>query len=172
MVFDVLGCQGFDLRGVTLAERRRVLAALLPHSELLRPVEVLPERGREFFELVSQANLEGSVAKNSESTYSSGRSTQWRKIKTVREDLFVIGGWTDPAGGRKHLGALLLGIYADDQLHFVGRVGAGFDVGLLQSIRLQLQPLQTEDSPFRQYSRELADAHWRNVKIFGRAADP
>ncbi len=160
MVFDVLACQGFDLRGVTLAERRRILAALLPQSELLRSVEVLPERGHEFFELVSQANLEGIVAKNSESTYSSGRSTQWRKIKTTREDLFVIAGWTDPAGGRKHLGALLLGIYQDDQLHFVGRVGGGFDEGLLQSIHQQLQPLQAEDSPFQKFPKELADAHW------------
>ena len=160
MVFDVLACQGFDLRSVTLAERRRVLAALLPHNELIRPVEVLSERGREFFELVSQAKLEGVVAKHNESTYSIGRSTQWRKIKTVQEDFFAIGGWTEPAGGRKYLGALLLGVYEGEQLHFVGRVGGGFNESRLRSIHQQLQPLQAEASPFQHYPKEVADAHW------------
>jgi ATP-dependent DNA ligase len=50
----------------------------------------------------------------------------WRKSKCLNRHEFVVVGWTDPAGSRPHLGALLLGYYDDDgKLIYAGRVGTG-----------------------------------------------
>ena len=85
-MFDLLGCEGYDLRGVTLAERKKTLRTLLPRSERVRYVDSLSEQGEAFFRQVCQEDLEGIVAKDLNSTYRSGqRSRRWLKIKCRRE---------------------------------------------------------------------------------------
>jgi bifunctional non-homologous end joining protein LigD len=69
------------------------------------------------------------------------RSQYWLKVKVHQEDEFVIGGFTAPAGSRKYFGALLLGAYDDGKLHFVGKVGTGFDEDTLSSLYHKLRPL-------------------------------
>ena len=48
------------------------------------------------------------------STSRAGASPDWRKLKLVRHQTCVIGGWTEPRGSRPFFGALLLGVYDDD----------------------------------------------------------
>ena len=56
------------------------------------------------------------IAKHAESTYKSGkRSPEWRKLKIVQEQEFVMGGWTEPRQTRAYFGALLLGVYRDEE---------------------------------------------------------
>ena len=50
----------------------------------------------------------------------------WIKLKLHLEQEFVIGGYTDPEGGRKCFGSLLVGFYEGKNLKFAGRVGTGF----------------------------------------------
>ena len=68
------------------------------------------------------------VAKKRDSTYQPGRRSQsWIKDKLWRTQEVVIGGWRAGEGGRTSgIGALLIGVPADDGLHFAGRVGTGF----------------------------------------------
>jgi bifunctional non-homologous end joining protein LigD len=66
------------------------------------------------------------IGKRAGSKYDSKRSGVWIKIKLYEQGSFVVGGYTQPGGERKHLGALLVGVYRDGKLRFAGRVGTGF----------------------------------------------
>src|SRR5207247_2478959 len=74
-----------------------------------------------------KAGLEGVVAKRADARYLGGRRTEWRKIKCVKRQEFVIGGYTDPKGTRAGLGAVHLGVYDGDALVYAGRAGSGLD---------------------------------------------
>ncbi len=160
MVFDVLGCEGYDLRGATLRDRRRVLKALIPGNSSICLVEVLPGQGQEFWELVRSRGLEGIVAKQSSSTYQSRRTSGWLKIKCSHEKSFVVGGWAPASGGRRHFASLAVGRLEEGQLRFCGRVGSGFDESRLAEIQALLRPLETVKSPFKDTPKELAGARW------------
>jgi ATP-dependent DNA ligase len=55
----------------------------------------------------------------------------------------VVVGWTDPAGSRSHIGALLLGYYTEDgRLHYAGRAGTGITAKELKRLAGVLAPLQ------------------------------
>jgi bifunctional non-homologous end joining protein LigD len=60
----------------------------------------------------------------------------------------VIGGYTQPAGERKHLGALLVGVYENGKLKFAGRVGTGFSDKLLKALWVELNKIAVKDCPF------------------------
>src|SRR5262249_2357935 len=95
------------------------------------------------------------------STYQTGRrSTSWLKIKTEQRQEAVIGGFTDPGGGRKYFGALLLGVYQGKQLFYVGHVGTGFSEKLLRDIHRVLEPLVQSAGPFKVKPPSNAPAHW------------
>ena len=132
--FDLLYLDGYDLRGVALAERRELLQAVVAPGGVLRISEVFPGAGDELLEAAREHGLEGVVAKHASSVYESRRSREWVKIKIVGEQEFVIGGFTAPQGGRDHFGALVLGVYDDGELRWVGNVGTGFDQKLLASL--------------------------------------
>ena len=122
-IFDVLFAQGYDLRDVPLVERKRLLRAILVDNSFVRFSDHVESEGEEFFELAAKHGAEGVVAKRADSPYVSARSNDWLKIKVVQEVDAVIGGFTEPRGGRDHLGALLLGLYRGGKaaLHRRGR---------------------------------------------------
>jgi bifunctional non-homologous end joining protein LigD len=70
--------------------------------------------------------LEGLIGKRAGSKYDSKRSGAWIKIKLYQQGSFVIGGYTQHAGDRKHMGAVLVGVNQEGKLKFAGRVGTGF----------------------------------------------
>ncbi|HEY3080066.1 MAG TPA: non-homologous end-joining DNA ligase [Chloroflexota bacterium] len=149
-VFDLLYCDGYDLRGAPLAVRKALLAEALVPTESVRPVEYVEAEGGAFYEAVRGLGLEGMVAKHRESIYESRRSPSWLKIKAIAGDEFVVGGYTRGNGARADtLGALLLGQYdADERLRYVGHVGSGFDEATIADLRRRLDALRTEESPF------------------------
>ena len=115
-LFDLLAEDSKDLRGRPLTERRarrEQLFAKRPDADrgLLRLSEQVRADGHALYERMKKEHGEGLIAKRAASPYHSGRRTpDWRKLKIVQEQEFVIGGWTDPRGSRTHFGALLLGI--------------------------------------------------------------
>ena len=88
-------------------------------------------------EAARENGLEGIIAKHARSCYESRRSREWLKIKIVSQQEFVIGGFTEPQGDRDYFGALVLGVYEDGKLRWVGNVGTGFDQKTLASIYAQ-----------------------------------
>jgi ATP-dependent DNA ligase len=92
--------------------------------------------------------FEGVVSKTIDAPYAPGNRGLWRKTKALNRQEFVIVGWSDPEGSRRHLGALLLGYYTDDgKLIYAGRVGTGMPVRLLADLRRRLDPLARKTSP-------------------------
>jgi bifunctional non-homologous end joining protein LigD len=82
--FDLLYLDGFDLCGADLADRKRVLAALLENTsgaQLIKYVDHIPGDGELVFEHVCKLGLEGIVSKRADTPYRSGRSTDWIKTK-------------------------------------------------------------------------------------------
>jgi bifunctional non-homologous end joining protein LigD len=149
-MFDLLAAAGRDLRGAPLERRKAILARMVKGDAILRYCDHVVERGRDFYALAADAEVEGIVAKRRESKYAGRRTGDWLKIKCPRSGRFVIGGWTDPARSRTGFGALLLGQYEDDgSLRFVGRAGTGFDNELLSPLGRRLESMAVEQSPFR-----------------------
>jgi bifunctional non-homologous end joining protein LigD len=69
-------------------------------------------------------------------------------VKCLNREEFVVVGWTDPEGSRRHLGALLLAYYAPDgRLVYAGRAGTGMNTGQLHRLREALERLATTEMP-------------------------
>jgi bifunctional non-homologous end joining protein LigD len=147
-VFDLLYLDGYDLRGVALAGRRKLLEAVVTPGPALRISEVFPAAGEEMLEAARANDLEGIVAKRAASSYESRRSREWVKVKIVGQQEFVIGGFTQPRGGRDFFGALALGIYENGRLRWAGNVGTGFDRKSLADLHARMQPLAVKECPF------------------------
>jgi bifunctional non-homologous end joining protein LigD len=140
-VFDCLYCDGKDLRRRPLSERRAVMDKVIASRKILCPSHRLAANGMQAYKLAQKKGYEGIVAKDLSSPYVESRSMFWLKVKVHQEDEFVIGGFTAPAGARKFFGALLLGAYTDGKLHYVGKVGTGFDEETLSALYQKLKPL-------------------------------
>jgi bifunctional non-homologous end joining protein LigD len=114
IAFDALREGRTDLRERPLTERRAVLERIFgsAQSSMLRISESVRGDGRDLYKRALAEGWEGLIAKQADSRYRSGkRSPDWRKVKIVREQEFVIGGWTEPRQTRSYFGALLLGVY-------------------------------------------------------------
>ena len=151
VAFDLLREGGDDLRGLPLTARRARLERVFndPGSPLLRMSPQVARDGRELYRQAIADGWEGLIAKRAESRYFSGkRSTEWTKLKLIRAQEFVVGGWTAPRGARSHFGALLLGVYEGRKLVYVGHVGSGFNEKELTKLMALLRPLQVDESPF------------------------
>ncbi len=149
-VFDLLGLDGFDLRGVELETRKALLARLVRGEGPLRYSDHIVAHGRDFYAAAAEAKLEGILAKRRKSPYAGKRTGDWLKIKCPVTGRFVVGGYTDPEGARSHFGALLVGQYDDDgALRFVTRVGTGFSDATLRDLAAKMRSRARPTSPFR-----------------------
>jgi bifunctional non-homologous end joining protein LigD len=140
-VFDCLYADGKDLRHEPLSARREALERVVSSKGVLLLSHRLASNGLEAFKIAKRSGYEGLVAKNLSSPYLQKRSAYWRKVKVHQEDEFVIAGYTAPEGSRQYFGALLLGAYEGGKLHYVGKVGAGFDERTLAALHRKFHPL-------------------------------
>jgi bifunctional non-homologous end joining protein LigD len=123
-------------------------------NQVIVPSSRLASDGLQAYRLAMQRKFEGLVAKDLSSPYLEGRSNFWLKVKVHQEDEFVIGGFTEPSGSRSHFGALLLGAYDRGKLHFVGKVGTGFNQQNLVMLFRKFRLLVRQQSPFVNPPRE------------------
>lgn len=147
--FDLLFLDGRDLRGMPLEARKRLLSSILRPAANLRLSDHFASHGLELLTLARQQGLEGIVAKRADSFYESTRSRDWVKVKAVREQEFLLCGFTE--GERDYFGALLLGVWDGEpgkRLHFAGNVGTGFDQRLMRQLHSMLSERITSKSPF------------------------
>ena len=167
-LFDILYCDGYDLRQAPLSERKQLLRLLLRPSERLRYSDHQSERGEELFDLAKQAELEGIVAKRADSVYSSGRSTSWAKIKSTSTIDAVIGGWTESPNTGLKFGSLLLGLYRGKKLQFIGHVGTGFDGKTQTEVAKQLKERANAGCPFETPPKTNQRAFWTAPALVAR----
>ncbi|MHA3704044.1 non-homologous end-joining DNA ligase [Jatrophihabitans sp. YIM 134969] len=162
-VYDVLHLDGRDVRRVPQLARKKLLRAALTWDDPLRFTTHRREAGVEMYEAACRRGDEGVIAKRISAPYTGGRSRDWLKFKCVRDQEFVVGGWTDPKGSRADLGALLVGYHDGDRFAYAGKVGTGFSAKVLADLAADLRPLATDTSPFDTASavlRRERDVHW------------
>ena len=163
VIFDVLRIGTRDLRDRPLTERRDALEQLFREttSQVLRLSAQVRGDGRAMYKEALARGWEGLVAKQAASLYKSGkRSPDWRKLKIVHEQEFVVGGWTDPRQTRSYFGALLLGVYDADRLVYAGHTGTGFNEAELARVMKRLKPLATDVCPFTPTPKTNERPHW------------
>ena len=108
------------------------------------------------------ANVQiGIVAKLAKSQYVPGQRTKaWLKIKAQQRQQAAIGGFTIERGGRRRLGALLLGVYKGKDLVYIGHTGTGFNGRTLAEVRERLEPLIQKTCPFPRRPKPNTAVHW------------
>ncbi|HKX24441.1 MAG TPA: DNA ligase D, partial [Candidatus Saccharimonadales bacterium] len=161
-VFDILWCDGHDVRSMPLLRRKALLKAILPKSSVLSYSDHVENKGLSLFHEMQRRGLEGMVAKNANSSYREEvRGNDWLKIKTHLRQEVVIGGYTEPRGGRQYLGALLVGVYDDKgEFVYIGHSGGGIADEQRKQLQLKLAKLERKTSPFSTEPKPNAPVHW------------
>lgn len=169
--FDLLFLDGRDLRGLPLQERKEKLKALLCAAPpQVRYSDHVSGRGPAFHAEACRSGLEGIVCKRADAPYEGRRSRSWLKVKCLRRQELVIGGWTDPSSGtRSGFGALLLGYHEGGKLLYAGKVGTGFDEKLLRELRARLDALARESPAFAGPPR-MKGVHWVEPRLVAEIA--
>ena len=172
-LFDLLHHGPDSLLGLPYDGRRDGLEALGLDADPVRT----PPWYRDDAEIVLATSLryglEGVVGKPLASRYHPGGRRDWIKVKNIRHQEVIIGGWRPGVGGRADtIGSLLLGVYDDDRLRYAGNAGTGFTEVMLTDLMRQLRPLERDTSPFStpvppRYAR---GAHWVEPRLVGEVA--
>ncbi len=163
VVFDLLQRDGRDLRALPLALRRMQLEPLFAGAPagVVRLSEIAVGDGTALYQQALANGWEGLIIKDGASRYRSGEhSGAWKKIKLVKRQEMVIGGWTEPRRSRAKLGALLLGQVEPAGLRYVGHVGSGFSEKDLERLGRLLAAREIADCPFTSRPPANERPHW------------
>jgi len=164
VIFDLLYLDGRDLTGAPLEDRKAALARLLTSASdkaaVLRYSDHVVGNGADFFANACKLGLEGIVSKKRDAPYRGTRGADWLKIKCLKQQEIVIGGYTEPEGSRVGIGALLGGVYEGGRLVYAGKIGTGFDNKTLRDLQRRLARLEQKTSPFDSRPPGAARAHW------------
>ncbi len=150
-VFDLLHLNGQNLRQEPLVERKKILAEMLDslaEDGTIRYGQHIEAEGKPILDEACKLQAEGIVSKRADSVYTSGRTKSWVKVKCVRRQEFVVGGFTKPNNGTEGIGALLLGHYKEKKLIYAGRTGTGFTQASSHKLRKQLEAMRQTKMPF------------------------
>ncbi len=183
IAFDLLRDGDTDLRPRPFTERRARLTQYLERESVRGPaVRLIHSQHGGGVQLRDEGvanDWEGLVAKEPGSRYLTGkRHPGWLKIKFVKRQEFVVGGWTDGRLSRHHFGALLVGYYqpgdggsgprsrshdsdrGTNGLVYAGHVGSGFDDAELEAIGDHLREMEHDGSPFATPPPANEQTHW------------
>jgi bifunctional non-homologous end joining protein LigD len=173
-VFDVMHLDNRSLLDLTYTERRAVLKNLALSGRSVQTPPWFRDSGQDVLAASLGQGLEGVIAKRLQSRYQPGRRTgDWLKIKNVRHQEVVVGGWRPGKGRRADMiGSLLVGVPGERGLEYAGNVGTGFTRTMLRDLAAMLGPLERQTSPFgadvpRSHAR---DAHWVRPELVGEVA--
>jgi bifunctional non-homologous end joining protein LigD len=157
-VFDILWLDGRDVTQLPLESRQE----LLINIPLESPIQRVPSLDdAKPWERACRQGWEGVIAKRRDSLYEHRRSPHWLKMKCEATQELVVGGFTDPQGGRVGLGALLVGYFDGEDFVFAGKVGTGFDTKLLLELRARFDAIEIPKAPFtRSVGLPRIRAHW------------
>ncbi|MER8432571.1 DNA ligase D [Mesorhizobium caraganae] len=155
--FDLLHLDGWDLRKAPLARRKALLAELLAGMGANSAIQLsdhVEGDGQGLYDQATEHGLEGIVSKRANATYQSGRTKSWTKVKALQKGDFVIAGYTisDAAEG---LAALGMAEFEDGELHYLGKVGTGFDAPTAAELLARLEPLRDGATPPEGVPREI-----------------
>lgn len=149
--FDLLYCDGHDLRHAALEDRKALLQLALddtPAGSIVRFSEHIAGSGDALVRHACRIGLEGIVSKRADQPYRSGRGEIWLKSKCTQRQEFVIAGYLLSSVSRKAVGSLILGYYEDGRLIHAGRAGTGFTAASARDLWTALSALEVAAPPF------------------------
>jgi len=168
-LFDVLYCNGFDVRKTPLLQRKELLRQVLRGDDRVRYSEHQQEKGKELYAAAEKQGLEGIVGKQIEGPYTGNRTSFWLKFKIVNELDAVIVGWTAPRRTRQYFGALVLALFDEKkELQFIGSVGTGFDQKTQKDLLAKLEKLRVARSPLRNAPKLREHVEWVRPEMVAR----
>jgi bifunctional non-homologous end joining protein LigD len=174
LLFDLLHLDGRSLLDLPYTQRRELLDGLGLDGAHWQTPPVFDGSGAAAAQASREHGLEGVIAKRADSRYTPGRrSPDWVKVKNIRTQEVVIGGWR-PGQGRRAgtIGSLLLGLPDEGGLCYVGQVGTGFTQQMLTDLQARLGRLARKTSPFLPDvpRADARDAIWVTPKLVGEVA--
>src|SRR5574338_485681 len=95
--------------------------------------DLLVDHGEEMFSAVCKQGGEGIISKKASAAYSGTRTRNWLKIKCIQRQEFVIVGWSE-SDKRRGFRSLLLAAKEKGKLTYVGKVGTGFNIKLIEEL--------------------------------------
>lgn len=147
-VFDILWLDGYALTGLPLFERKAILKSLIPADSIIRYTDSIEEKGKAFYRLAQENELEGIIAKKKNSLYSPGKRTKdWLKMPVTKRQEFVVGGWVESDSGREFK-SLLFGYYKNGKLYYFHHGGGGFKENEMAATLKAFKKLEIKRSPF------------------------
>ena len=163
VVFDLLALNGEDLRSLPLIERKNKLERLVYKTDKNIVYSSHVEKGKECFNFAKENNLEGIVAKKTNSIYSGKRTEAWLKIKCYKKQEFVICGFAQNENNTI-FSSLLLGYYKNNELIFVGKVGTGFSEKLKEQLKQKFEKIISKKTYFNKNINEK-NVTWLKPKL-------
>jgi bifunctional non-homologous end joining protein LigD len=170
-LFDLLHLEGQDTTRLPLRARKSLLRTAMNFggNGRLRFTTHRKGNGQAYLEHACSHGWEGIIAKRANAPYASRRSPDWLKMKCSAGQELVIGGFTEPAGSRTGLGALLVGYYEKGSLRYAGKVGTGFSRSTLTDLRRRLGALEQDCPPFED-PEQVRGAHWVRPELVAEVA--
>jgi bifunctional non-homologous end joining protein LigD len=169
-LFDLLHLDGQATIELPLIGRKRLLRSTFRFDDPLRYTTHRVTEGEAAFRAACERGDEGVIAKRADAPYEGRRSTNWLKFKCVRDQEFVIGGYTTPKGSRVGLGALLVGYHQGGDLVYAGKVGTGFDDATLRGLHKRLSAIERDDPPFTRGVVREPGARWVRPELVAQVA--
>jgi len=165
-IFDLLELNGEDKTALPLIERKALLQKIIPENPVIKYSDHILEKGKSFFRVSEEQNLEGIMAKKIDSKYYPGkRTSDWLKIKNHKTAEAIIAGYTPPEGSRKYFGSLILALKKENKFIYAGNAGTGFNQQSLKELYDLLQPLVQNKSPFSEKIKNNSSATWVRPEI-------
>lgn len=162
-VFDCLSVNGKDITRLPLLERKAQLQKILPKAGVVMYCDHHEGKGKEFYDVVVKMDLEGMIAKRSDSKYEEAkRSPDWLKIKNSNTREVIIVGYTRPQGSRQYFGSLLIAAREGKKLKSLGNVGTGFTDKILKDLYARLSRETRKTSPLDIPIKDSPDVTWVN----------
>jgi bifunctional non-homologous end joining protein LigD len=170
VLFDLLEVDSTAVVDEPLSDRRKRLEGIVgPSNEVF--VSPQFDDGAALLAAARDQELEGVVAKRTDSSYKPGRrSTDWHKLKLRQTQEVVIAGYTRGQGRRTGgFGALVVGVHDAGVLRWAGNVGTGFSDSEIERLLRLLAPLARSEPPFAEVPRmprvRRSDVTWVEPKL-------
>jgi bifunctional non-homologous end joining protein LigD len=149
-VFDILYLNGHNIMHMPLLERKSLIQEVIEDIPQVFYCDHIDTMGKSFYQKAIDAGMEGVIAKKATSEYVPGtRSSNWLKIKAFESQEALICGFTEPKESSLPFGSLILGMYKQEELVYIGNCGTGFDDEMRKELYKKFEPLITEGSPFK-----------------------
>ncbi|MFN4763197.1 DNA ligase D [Gillisia sp. Q332] len=166
-VFDMLYLNGLSMLDLPLVERKSLIEEVIEGTYHTYYCDHMEGMGSAFYKRAIDAGMEGVIAKKADSKYSPGyRSENWLKIKAVQSTEAIICGYTNSESGGSLFGSLILGMYKEEKLTYIGNCGSGFSEAEQKKLLVKFRKLESVESPFdKKINLKGRTPHWLKPQL-------